>query len=140
MGHIKTDAEGNKKVSPDLHGFEEVTGAKTVSNDDNGKILGVTGAHTLTLPKIGGDKGAGEMPIGSHLVVANVGGSAVVVQTNAGDGITGRIANASADSVADGTLGNSLTSAATDGAYVKIVALTATQWYIVGGVGVWTYA
>ena len=62
------------------------------------------------------------------------------IRDSSTDGFHGTIANAAADSVASGVVDKdwvNTKATANKGDYVIIRAVALTQWYIVGGVGIW---
>ena len=68
------------------------------------------------------------------------GNNIVTLSPNAADGIHGTIANAAADSVASGTVDKDFVNTkatANKGDYVILRAVALTEWYIIGGVGIW---
>lgn len=53
MNHIKTDAQGNKLDSPELLNIEAQDEVVTLSKDDIGKVLALSGAGVaITLPAV----------------------------------------------------------------------------------------
>ena len=96
-----------------------------------------TDALVLTLPKIE----AGNL--GMTFLFRNTGADGnniITLSPNAVDGINGTIANAAADSVASGTVDKdwvNTKATANKGDYVILKAVALTEWYIVGGVGIW---
>ena len=96
-----------------------------------------TDALVATLPKIE----AGNL--GMTFLFRNTGADGnniVTLSPNAVDGIHGTIANSSADSVASGVVDKDFVNTkatANKGDYVILRAVALTEWYIVGGVGIW---
>ena len=91
----------------------------------------------VTLPRITADN------LGMRILVRNIGADGaylVSVSPDAVDGINGTIANAAADSIASGVVDKDLSNTkltANKGDYVILEAVAETEWYIVGGVGIW---
>lgn len=115
-----------------------VTDDLTLTEDDSGKSLNIaTDAKTFTLPAISADN------LGMKFKFRNTGADGAVALTispNAVDGINGTVANAAADSVASGTVDKDLVNTKTTankGDWIEIVAVALTEWYVVGGVGIW---
>jgi len=96
-----------------------------------------TDALTITLPKIE----AGNL--GATFLFRNTGAdgnNTITLSPNAVDGINGTIANAAADSVASGVVDKDFVNTkatANKGDYVILRAVALTEWYIIGGVGIW---
>jgi len=96
-----------------------------------------TDALVITLPKIESGN------LGMTFLFRNTGadGNNIIrLSPNAADGINGTIANSSADSVASGTVDKdwvNTKATANKGDYVILRAVALTQWYIIGGVGIW---
>ena len=109
--------------------IESVESVLSVNVDVDGGVV--------TLPKITADN------LGMRVLVRNIGADGaylVSVSPDAVDGINGTIANAAADSVASGVVNKNLSNTkatANKGDYVILEAVKETEWYIVGGVGVW---
>tara|TARA_R110000782_G_scaffold3702_2_gene13482 strand:+ start:2924 stop:3343 length:420 start_codon:yes stop_codon:yes gene_type:complete len=96
-----------------------------------------TDALVSTLPKIE----AGNL--GMTFLFRNTGAdgnNTLTLSPNAADGIHGTIANSAADSVAGGVVNKDFVNTkatANKGDYVILRAVALTEWYIMGGVGVW---
>jgi len=96
-----------------------------------------TDALVITLPKIE----AGNL--GMTFLFRNTGSDGnniLTLSPNAVDSINGTIANSSADSVASGVVDKdwvNTKATANKGDYVILKAVALTEWYIVGGVGIW---
>jgi hypothetical protein len=109
--------------------IESVESILSVNVDVDGGVV--------TLPKITADN------LGMRILVRNIGADGaylVSVSPDAVDGINGTISNAAADSVASGVVDKDLSntkSTANKGDYVILEAVAETEWYIVGGVGIW---
>ena len=119
-------------------GLLTVTDDTTLTADDLGRTVCIaTDAKTLTLPLIT------TAMLGKKITIMNTGADGnniVTISPNAADGISGSIANAAADSVASGAVGKDFVNTkatANKGDYVVLMALAATSWVIVGGVGIW---
>ena len=68
------------------------------------------------------------------------GNNLITISPNALDGINGTIANAAADSVASGVVNKNLVNTkatSNKGDFVVLTAVSLTEWYISGGVGIW---
>ena len=68
------------------------------------------------------------------------GNNIITLSPNALDSINGTIANAAADSVASGVVDKNFVNtkaSANKGDYVILRAVALTEWYIIGGVGIW---
>ena len=96
-----------------------------------------TDALVTTLPKIE----AGDL--GLTYLFRNTGAdgnNTVTLSPNASDAIHGTIANSAADSVAGGVVNKDFVNTkatANKGDYVILRAVALTEWYIIGGVGIW---
>ncbi len=96
-----------------------------------------TDALVITLPKIE----AGNL--GMTFLFRNTGADGnniITLSPNAADGINGTIANSSADSVASGVVDKdwiNTKATANKGDYCILRAVALTQWYVIGGVGIW---
>ena len=96
-----------------------------------------TDALISTLPKIE----AGNL--GMTFLFRNTGADGnnlVTLSPNAADAIHGTIANSAADSVAGGVVNKNFVNTkatANKGDYVILRAVALTEWYIIGGVGIW---
>ena len=96
-----------------------------------------TDALVITLPKIE----AGNL--GMTFLFRNTGADGnniITLSPNAADGINGTIANSSADSVASGVVNKdwvNTKATANKGDYCILRAVALTQWYVIGGVGIW---
>mgnify|MGYP003132982739 CR=1 FL=1 len=96
-----------------------------------------TDALVITLPKIE----AGNL--GMTFLFRNTGADGnniITLSPNSADGINGTIANSSADSVASGVVDKdwiNTKATANKGDYCILRAVALTQWYIIGGVGIW---
>ena len=96
-----------------------------------------TDALVITLPKIE----AGDL--GLTYLFRNTGAdgnNTVTLSPNASDAIHGTIANSAADSVAGGVVNKDFVNTkatANKGDYVILRAVALTEWYIIGGVGIW---
>ena len=96
-----------------------------------------TDALVITLPKIE----AGNL--GMTFLFRNTGADGnniITLSPNAADGINGSIANSSADSVASGVVDKdwiNTKATANKGDYCILRAVALTQWYVIGGVGIW---
>ena len=96
-----------------------------------------TDALVVTLPKIE----AGDL--GLTFLFRNTGAdgnNTITLSPNAADAIHGTIANSAADSVAGGVVDKDFSNTkatANKGDYVIIRAVALTEWYIIGGVGIW---
>lgn len=106
---------------------EELTAAKTLTNQDNGKTFYIaTDAIGITVPST--------MPDGFTVTVVNTGTNAYTPTiTGSGIGIQGTIGAVSMDDAA--ITNTKLTSVTGDYATVRKMN---NKLYIVGGVGVWT--
>lgn len=110
----------------------------TLTEDDSGKTLNIaTDAKVFTLPAITASN------LGMKFSFRNTGAdgnNTVTLSPAATDAIHGSIANAAADSVASGVVNKDLVNTkatANKGDWVTIVAVSLTEWYITGGVGIW---
>ena len=96
-----------------------------------------TDALVITLPQIHSGN------IGLTYLFRNTGADGnniITLSPHSTDGFNGSIANAAADSVASGVVDKdwvNTKATANKGDYVIIRAVALTQWYIVGGVGIW---
>lgn len=96
-----------------------------------------TDALVITLPKI--ETGN----LGMTFLFRNTGADGnniITLSPNAADGVNGSIANAAADSVASGTVNKdwvNTKATANKGDYCILRAVALTQWYVIGGVGIW---
>ena len=89
-----------------------------------------TDALVVSLPKIHSEN------LGLTFLFRNI----ITLSPHSTDGFNGSIANASADSVASGVVNKdwvNTKATANKGDYVVIRAVALTQWYIIGGVGIW---
>ena len=119
-------------------GLLTVTDDTTLTEDDLGRTVCIaTDAKKITLPKITTSM------LGKKITIMNTGADGnniVTISPNAVDGVNGSIANAAADSVASGAVNKDFVNTkatANLGDYVVLMALAATKWVIVGGVGIW---
>jgi len=115
-----------------------ITASASIGAGEAGSDQNVaTDALVATLPKIE----AGNL--GMTFLFRNTGADGnniVTLSPNAADGIHGTIANAAADSVASGTVDKDFVNTkatANKGDYVILRAVALTEWYIIGGVGIW---
>ena len=115
-----------------------ITATGDVVAGDAGIDLNVaTDALVITLPKIE----AGNL--GMTFLFRNTGADGnniITLSPNAADGINGTIANSSADSVASGVVDKDWINTkptANKGDYCILRAVALTQWYVIGGVGIW---
>ena len=131
---------GEPRVMERPSGVEVVTADKTLTLDDNGKMLFVgTDALTLTLPAVG------ELtaPAGTLFTFVNVGADGnniITVSPAAADAVFGQVANAAADSTASGTDDKDIINTkatANKGDRISLMSDGSTGWFIVGGVGIW---
>jgi|TARA_X000001382_G_scaffold59942_1_gene41233 hypothetical protein len=96
-----------------------------------------TDALVISLPQIHSEN------IGLTYLFRNTGADGnniITLSPHSTDGFNGSIANAAADSVASGVVDKdwvNTKATANKGDYVIIRAVALTQWYIVGGVGIW---
>lgn len=96
-----------------------------------------TDALVMSLPKINSGN------LGMTFLFRNSGADGnniITLSPDSADSFNGSIANASADSVASGVVNKdwiNTKATANKGDYVVIRAVALTQWYIIGGVGVW---
>jgi len=96
-----------------------------------------TDALVISLPKIHSEN------LGLTFLFRNTGADGnniIKLSPHSTDGFNGSIANASADSVASGVVNKdwiNTKATANKGDYVVIRAVALTQWYIIGGVGIW---
>jgi len=96
-----------------------------------------TDALVVSLPKIHSEN------LGLTFLFRNTGADGnniITLSPHSTDGFNGSIANASADSVASGVVNKNWVNTkatANKGDYVVIRAVALTQWYIIGGVGIW---
>jgi len=117
---------------------ETVSGSAAIPAGSAGVDQNVeTDALTTTLPKIE----AGDL--GLTYLFRNTGADGnniITLSPNASDAIHGTIANAAADSVAGGVVNKDFVNTkatANKGDYVILRAVALTEWYIIGGVGIW---
>jgi len=117
---------------------EIVTGSAAIPAGSAGVDQNVaTDALITTLPKIE----AGDL--GLTYLFRNTGAdgnNTITLSPNASDAIHGTIANAAADSVAGGVVDKDFINTkatANKGDYVVLRAVALTEWYIIGGVGIW---
>ena len=117
---------------------EIVTGSAAIPAGSAGVDQNVaTDALITTLPKIE----AGDL--GLTYLFRNTGAdgnNTLTLSPNAADAIHGTIANAAADSVAGGVVDKDFINTkatANKGDYVVLRAVALTEWYIIGGVGIW---
>ena len=117
---------------------EIVTGSAAIPAGSAGVDQNVaTDALITTLPKIE----AGDL--GLTYLFRNTGAdgnNTITLSPNAADAIHGTIANAAADSVAGGVVDKDFINTkatANKGDYVVLRAVALTEWYIIGGVGIW---
>ena len=117
---------------------EIVTGSAAIPAGSAGVDQNVaTDALITTLPKIE----AGDL--GLTYLFRNTGAdgnNTITLSPNASDAIHGTIANAAADSVAGGVVNKDFVNTkatANKGDYVILRAVALTEWYIIGGVGIW---
>ena len=117
---------------------ETVSGSAAIPAGSAGVDQNVeTDALTTTLPKIE----AGDL--GLTYLFRNTGADGnniLTLSPNASDAIHGTIANAAADSVAGGVVNKDFVNTkatANKGDYVILRAVALTEWYIIGGVGIW---
>jgi len=111
---------------------------KTLVSGDSATDQNIaTDAKTYTLPLITADT------LGMEITFRNTGADgavALTVSPNAVDAVHGTIANATADSVSGGVVNKNFVNTkatANKGDYVKLTAVSLTEWYISGGVGIW---
>ena len=96
-----------------------------------------TDALVISLPQIHSEN------IGLTYLFRNTGADGnniITLSPHSTDGFHGSIANASADSVASGVVNKdwiNTKATANKGDYVVIRAVALTEWYIIGGVGIW---
>ena len=117
---------------------ETVSGSVAIPAGSAGVDQNVeTDALTTTLPEIE----AGNL--GLTYLFRNTGADGnniITLSPNASDAIHGTIANAAADSVAGGVVNKDFVNTkatANKGDYVILRAVALTEWYIIGGVGIW---
>ena len=138
MKYYESTANG---ITPMESGFPKgtvLTDNTTLTQEDSGKTYQVaTDAKVITLPVITSAN------LGMEFTFVNTGAdgnNTLTLSPNSVDGINGTIANSAADSVASGTVNKDIVNTkatANKGDYIKIKALALTEWYIVGGVGIW---
>jgi hypothetical protein len=120
-----------------LNQYEEISGDKTLTKDESGKVVVVTGGHTLTLPPASDGEGM------VFTCVAAAASSTVNFKPGSGDGINGVIndgSDASALITCDGTDDNYLTDASGNaGDRVTVISDGSGDWYILDGAGPWSY-
>ena len=110
----------------------------TIDSADKTFLIG-TDAIVQTLPLIGNST----FPIGSKITFVNIGADGnnlITLSPNAANAVVGTIANAAADSVASGALDKDIVNTkatSNKGDRITLQALSSTQWYIIGGVGIW---
>ena len=129
------DTTGNSaKYSP----VTILTDDATLTAYNSYGIVGIaTDAKTISLPAITSNM------LGVEFTIMNTGADGnniVTISPAATDSINGTIANAAADSVAGGVVNKNIVNTkatANKGDYIKIKAVALTEWYIVGGVGIW---
>ena len=96
-----------------------------------------TDALVISLPKINSGN------LGMTFLFRNSGADGnniITLSPHSTDGFNGSIANAAADSVASGVVDKdwvNTKATANKGDYVVIRAVALTEWYIIGGVGIW---
>ena len=117
---------------------ETVSGSADIKAGSAGIDQNVaTDALVNTLPKIE----AGDL--GLTFLFRNTGAdgnNTITISPNAADAIHGTIANSAADSVAGGVVNKDFVNTkatANKGDYVILRAVALTEWYIMGGVGIW---
>jgi hypothetical protein len=117
---------------------ETVSGSADIKAGSAGIDQNVaTDALVNTLPKIE----AGDL--GLTFLFRNTGAdgnNTITLSPNAADAIHGTIANSAADSVAGGVVNKNFVNTkatANKGDYVILRAVALTEWYIIGGVGIW---
>jgi|TARA_R110000823_G_scaffold279960_1_gene398198 hypothetical protein len=117
---------------------ETVSGSADIKAGSAGVDQNVaTDALVNTLPKIE----AGDL--GLTFLFRNTGAdgnNTITLSPNAADAIHGTIANSAADSVAGGVVNKNFVNTkatANKGDYVILRAVALTEWYIIGGVGIW---
>jgi hypothetical protein len=110
----------------------------TLTDSDSGIEQNMaTDAKVYTLPLITSST------LGLTLIFRNTGADGnnlITISPNALDGINGTIANAAADSVAGGVVNKNLVNTkatSNKGDFVVLTAVSLTEWYISGGVGIW---
>ncbi len=117
---------------------ETVSASRTFTAADSGKTFNIaTDALVMTLPLIDADF------LGVTFTFRNTGADGnniITLAPNALDAFHGTIANAAADSVSGGAVDKDFVNTkatSNKGDYVTVVAQSATDWYITGGVGIW---
>ena len=124
---------GTVQVEQELITLDKELQLSDVAQDQNI----ATDAKTFTLPLITADN------LGANYIFRNTGADAAIALTispNALDAIHGTVANAAADSVAGGVVNKNIVltkATANKGDYLVLVAVSLTEWYISGGVGIW---
>ena len=115
-----------------------LSATQTLGENQAGQEFNIaTDALVITLPAITANN------IGMEFLFRNTGADGnniVTLSPHSTDGFHGTIANAAADSVASGVVDKdwvNTKATANKGDYVIIRAVALTQWYIVGGVGIW---
>jgi hypothetical protein len=130
---LASEVYGAKAETPVL-----VTASATLAEEDTGKTYNVaTDALVITLPAISAAN------LGMKFRFRNTGAdgnNVLTISPAATDAIHGTIANAAADSVAGGVVNKDLSNTkatSNKGDWVEVVAVSLTEWYITGGVGIW---
>jgi hypothetical protein len=117
---------------------ETITANKTYDIGDSGKSFAIaTDAIVQTLPLISTQN----LGMGFEFINTGAdGNNLITLAPNALDSFNGTIANAAADSVAGGAIDKDFVNTkatSNKGDRVKVRAVALTEWYIVGGVGIW---
>ena len=126
--------QGLRQISP----LVVVTDNTTLTIADAGQTIAIaTDAKTINLPAI--DAGN----LGMEFMFINTGADGAVklnISPASTDAIIGSVANAAADSVSGAVVNKDFANTkatANKGDYVTLKAMALTEWYVVGGVGIW---
>lgn len=113
------------------------TSGSVNANQAGGEFNIATDGLAISLPLIDSNN------IGMEFTFRNTGADGnniITLSPNAADGVNGSIANAAADSVASGTVNKdwiNTKASANKGDFVTLKAVSTTEWYVTGGVGIW---
>lgn len=142
MTVFKTSIEGINKIKPGegLYQISEtVTTSRVLRKEDSGIAINVaTDGLNHQLPLIT------EGNLGMKYMFRNIGADGnndVSFAPNSVDAIFGTIANSAADIVAIGDLGEEFVNtkaSSKKGDWCSVEAMALNQWYVTGGIGIWS--